>query len=120
MPPTFPLGNDTITILRAAYATDPGDNTSYWDWDNATEVVVSRCNVQPFRMAEKISFEATISRDFSRTSFRVWAPAGTDVQETDRVLFDGVEYEVFGGEGEWREFSGVPSHVQFMMRERVG
>lgn len=49
MPPVFPLGNQTITILRAEYVTNPRDNSDDLDWDNASAVVVAACNVQPFQ-----------------------------------------------------------------------
>lgn len=71
-------------------------------------------------MAEKIAFEYNLGRDFTRTAFRVWCPAGTSVRSTDRVLYDGDQYDVFGGAGKWHEFTGEESHVQFIMRLREG
>ncbi len=115
-----PLGSDTFTIIRAPLIQDPREGALYRDWDNAEETEVSEANVQPFMMAEKLNFEENRDREYARTSVRVYAPPGTLVEPTDRIRFDGDEYDVFGHAGPWRRFSGQERYVQFIARRREG
>lgn len=115
-----PLGSDIFTILRAPLLTDPVDGSQYRDWNHPTETVVKDANVQPFPMAEKLNFEDNRDREFARTALRFYAPPGTRVESTDRVRFDGEEYDVFGHDGVWRRFSGQERVVQFIGRIREG
>ena len=71
-------------------------------------------------MAEKLNFEDNRDREFARTALRVFAPPGTRVEQTDRIVFDGDTYDVFGHDGPWRRFSGQERYVQFIMRRREG
>lgn len=115
-----PLGSDTITILRAPLVVDPVDNSSYRDWDTAVSTPVYRCSVQPFPMAEKLNFEENRSREFSRTAIRIWCPPGTRFEPTDRILYMGETYDVFGHQGVWHRFRGQEHHVQIIARLREG
>jgi len=115
-----PLGSDTFTIVRAPLVTDPVDGSQYRDWDHPTQTVVTQANIQPFPMAEKLNFEDNRDREYSRTAVRVYAPPGTRVEPTDRILFDGKTYDIFGQDGPWRRFSGQERVVQFIARIREG
>lgn len=115
-----PLGSDTFTVLTAPLVVDPRDGSEYRDWDNATSVVVTNAMVQPYPMAEKLNFEENREREFSRSAKRFFAPAGTRVESTDRIIFDGDEYDVFGADGPWRGFNGTERYVQFIGRLREG
>lgn len=115
-----PLGSDTFTIIRAPLIIDPRDGAEYRDWDNATQTVVTEANVQPFPMAEKLNFEDNRDREYSRTALRFYAPPGTRVESTDRILFDGKTYDVFGHQGIWHRFNGQERFVQFIGRVREG
>lgn len=114
------LGSDDIIIKRAPLVTDTRDNTQYRDWANATETPVKNCNVQPFLLTDKLKVERNMDREFVDDTWRVWAPPGTDVLYTDRVEFRGIEYEVRGLSGEWRDLEGHTHHVNFMIRRREG
>lgn len=114
-------GRQTITILRADLIVDPVDQSEYRDWPNATEIEIEGCSVQPFPMAEKLNFEENRDREYSQTAVRVYAPAGTRVEPTDRALYLGEEYQVFGHEGQWYQLtSGAEHHVQFILRKMEG
>jgi hypothetical protein len=115
-----PLGNDTITVQRAALLTDPRDGSKYRDWDNAVETVVGNCNVQPFPLAEKLNLEENRDREFARTAIRIFAPPGTRFEVTDRIVFEDNIYDVFGHHGTWRRFSGLERYVQVIARVREG
>lgn len=118
-----PLGNDTITILKPTLITDAVDNTSYWDFSNPTEITVENCSVQPFLPADKLAYEETRERDYSRSIWVVYAPSTEDTRGIlphDRVRFLGEVYEVFGEVGAWRRFHAKPHHVQIMLQRREG
>lgn len=118
-----PLGNDTITILKPTFVTDTVDNTGYWDFSNPTEITVENCSVQPFLPSDKLQFEITSERDYSRATWRLYAPSTSDTRNIDphdRISFEGVEYEVFGRVGTWRRFSGANHHVQIILQRRTG
>lgn len=114
------LGSDTFTILRAPLLTDPRDGSQYRDWDNPLEINVYEANVQPFPIAEKLNFEFNLDREFARTAVRIYAPPGTRVEPTDKILYNGVTYEVFGHNGVWHRFSGLEHHVQIIARVKEG
>lgn len=117
------LGNDTITLKVPTEVLNTRDNSTYIDHDNTTLVVVPKCNVQPFLIAEKLQEEVTVERDYARTTWRVWAPSTPEVlalQKHDRVEFEGVEYEVYGFLGSWRRLTGANHHTQFIMELRSG
>lgn len=120
MPKRSRLGNDTFTILRAPLVEDPRDGSKRRDWDNAEEIIVKYAMVQPFRLAEKLNFEISREREFARTAIRFFAPPGTVVHSTDRVMYRGDEYEVFGHDGNWVDFTGKEDHVAFIGRRQEG
>ncbi len=118
--PTRPLGNDEFTRIRAPLVWSDTAKAYYRDWDNATETTISGCSVQPFRLAEKLNFEINKEREFSRTGLRFFAPAGTDIDADDRIIYRGREYAVFGHHGDWTDFDGTVNHVAFLARRREG
>lgn len=115
-----PLGSDTFVIQRAALIVDPVDGSEYRDWNNPTLITVINSNVQPFKMAEKLNIEDNRDREFSQTAVRVYAPASTRFEPTDRLLFDGDTYEILAHDGPWRRFDGSENHVQVIARLRTG
>lgn len=114
------LGSDSFTIIRAPLLVDPTDYSEYRDWNNPTRIVITKANIQPFPLAEKLNFEDNRDREYSRTAIRIFAPPGTDVLYTDRILFEGNEYDVFGHPGTWRRFNGQQRYIQFIARIREG
>jgi len=116
------LGTDSIIILNAELITNPRDNSLYRDWENATSVTVPHCNVQAFPLAEKLQFEFNLDREFTRSGFRVYAPANTAVFRTSRVRWRDEEYDVHGEPGPWHALN-PPSrldHVAFIIRLIAG
>ncbi len=113
------LGSDSFYVVRAVLVVDSVDNSSYEDWDNATQTLVSGANFQPFliNMADR---EFNKDRRFSESFYRVYAPPGTDVRYTDKILFNGKMHEISGEPNNWRKFSGDLHHVAFLVRLRQG
>lgn len=115
-----PLGRETVTIIRAPLVTSSRDNSESRDWANATETDIHNCNVQSFIMSEKLEAEFTRERESIRELIKVWAPAGADVQYTDRFRWRGNEYEVHGRIGVWDHIMGPENHRDFLGRRRLG
>jgi hypothetical protein len=91
------------------------------DWSAATSTPISGCNVQSFILSEKLLHEINAEREFDEYTLRVWAPPGVDVVYTDRVLIDGIEYDVLAWTGQWKRLAdGSLHHQDFMCRRRNG
>lgn len=120
MPPVRPLGRATLTLLRAPLVTNPRTNAQTRDWTNAEEIIVEQCSVQPFRVAERLSMELNTSREFARSTYRVYAPAGTEIEPSDRAVYRGDTYELFGFGDEWQDLDEIPHHVAFVIRRMEG
>lgn len=114
------LGNETVTIIRAPLKTDPRDNSKWRDWGDATEVVITRCMVQPFPLAEKLNYEEGRDREFARSAVRMYLPPGSDVVSTDRIEWNNREYQVLGHPGIWSRFNGDAHHVAIIAQIREG
>jgi hypothetical protein len=108
-----PYWRDSITRVRAPLVTDEyGTPTSERDWANATETVIEGCGVYP--VAGK---EVTEAREAIVTRYKVFAPGGTDLLASDRIIFDGKTYEVDGDVTDWTMGS---EHVEALLRRVEG
>lgn len=114
MRPRRRLGVDTITVLHAPLA-DDGHNNMLPDWAHATSTIVRNCSADP-----GASLEYLLNRDTSLIAWTVFAPAGTAVEATDRVKFNGVTYEVWGEPLRWNSASGHLDHVVIMLQKWGG
>lgn len=122
---TIPLGDETVEIWRPATLTDPDGSRRRplkLDTANATLIAsIDSCSVQPFLMAEKLQVEYSLEREYSQTSWRIFAPTTTVVIEpTDWVKWRGEIYEVFGFPGVWRDSFPDLDHTEIIMRKRRG
>lgn len=118
--PTRKLGSDSFIRRRADLVWNDDAKAYFRDWDNAVDTVIEDCSIQAFRLAEKLNYEINKEREFSRTGLRIFAPAGTDIDANDRIVFDGREYAVFGHSSDWKDFLGKVNHVAFLARRREG
>ncbi|MFF1820391.1 hypothetical protein ACFVWG_24005 [Kribbella sp. NPDC058245] len=103
------LGPHTITVVRPGTKPAEYGNTTQPDWANPTATTVAGCSVQPIPAPAY-----TVDQDSSQTRWSVWAPGGTDVQATDRVLWNGDTYDVDGAPQRWH--FGRLSHVVINLR----
>lgn len=117
-----PLGNDSYTIVRAPLVADARDGTLYRDWANATEILVNGAKVNPFQLAEKLQFEITAEREYSRTGMKFFGPPDevSLPEATDRILYKEKVYTVFGQPVMWTDFEGNDDHVEFVGQLREG
>lgn len=118
----IPLGNDTFTVLRASLVVDARDGGETRDWANASQIVVSNAKVNPFQLAEKLNWEINAEREYARTGLKFFAPpsSGFEVLHTDRILYNGEIYEVFGHPQVWTDFEGNPDHWEFVAQLKEG
>lgn len=111
----------TITLLRAPLVKDPRSGQFVRDWKNPAQYVIPGCSVQAFPLAEKLNYEVLENREFARSSVRVYAPPESVVPEpTDRFLYRGREYELFGYTAEWLDLEEELDHIAFVGRIREG
>lgn len=107
----IPLATQTVTVRRAGTASDHGNTIA--DWSAATEHTINGCSVQPAG-----GVEDPINRDSVTTLWHVYAPAGADVQDTDRIVVYGELYEVDGPVRRWA--TGLLDHVEFDLKAVTG
>jgi hypothetical protein len=115
------LGADTAVILRAPLDDDPPDRygSHSRDWPSAAPVTVTGVSVQPISAAAG-SVESTVDREWASTHLVMYAPAGTDVQATDRVVWRGETFEVDGPPKVWIDDVGVTDHVEVSLKMMTG
>lgn len=110
------LGNQQITVLRAAQSTNPYSKTQELDWTvTPTSTVVTGCEVQP-----GTTLEYLLQRDEVLVAWTLFAPYGTDVTEYDRVLFNGGTYTVYGHPASWSSPSGRMNFVEIILQDWRG
>lgn len=81
---------DTVTVLRAP--TEKKNGMKYLVWDNATSRAVKRVLVTPQTTTRE--FGDRIVQLSDRKTLR--ADYDADIQSGDRVIFEGITYEVEG------------------------
>ncbi len=115
------VGNETVTLKRAPLVKDPRSGSLTRDWANPQSFILTGCSVQPFPLAEKLNVEIMDNREFSRSSVRVYAPAeSVSPEPTDRFVYRGREYELFGFTSELVDLEGKLDHIAFIGRIREG
>ena len=101
MLPSF--AKQTITRIRPGVKTSRGSTIP--DWDNVDSLVIGGCSVQP----------GTTDLD----GLTCYLPEGADVQEGDRIEYDGNVYTIDGSPRRWQGAFNL-SHVQINLRRWKG
>lgn len=99
----FPHG-ETVTRRRGAPVTDPysGEETGV-DWSTPTDVDIAGCAVA----IGSTDDPTMVARDAVVSDFTVYAPPGTAVLPSDRLVIRSLVCEVVGRPFEWRSpFTG--------------
>lgn len=81
---------DSVTVSRASLTALRGATER--DWAHSTEHEVGGCSLQPTATATDLSQP----RAATSVDAVLFAPAGSDIEEGDRVEFDGSTYSVMG------------------------
>lgn len=102
--------NKLVEIWRAPLIEDAYGSKR--DWPNAVRVASVPGSVQPYQDSEQ-----AIDRETTKTLQRVYLrPLGMDIESTDRVLVDGLWYEVDGVPRDWSEFRQKTRHLRLIIR----
>jgi hypothetical protein len=109
------LGDQTVTVRRAPTIADSHNDTARRDWAHAVSHDVENCY---FELGA--SEEVLVGRDAVKIAATVFAPAGTDVLATDRIVYEGIEYAVDGQPMVRRSFSRRLDHLEVVLKEWTG
>jgi hypothetical protein len=106
----MPSRQTTITRVRAPLVADEyGTEDAKRDWDDAEELDIPRCIMQPVAGTEIADGREAVS-----IRYRLFAPMPQALVATDRVEWDGLSYEVDG------EPLSYPKHTEAMLKRVTG
>ena len=88
MLPTF--CNDTVIRIRPSLKESRG--SQIFDWDNASELTISGCSMQPATTSLSTDGRVLGIQD----EWTLFAPSGADIQAGDRIMYNGLSYIVQG------------------------
>lgn len=111
MIPSF--ARQSVTRIRPGVKTVRGSDIP--DWENATSLVISGCSVQP--AATEMSQDGRVLGILD--GMTAYLPPGADVQEGDRIVYDGETYVLDGAPRVWEAAFNL-SHVQIRLRRWSG
>lgn len=104
----------SVTRIRPGTKTVRGSEVP--DWDDVTTAPITGCSVQPST--------TSLSQDGRvlgiAESFTMYMPPDADVQEGDRILFEGKQYTVIGMPRPWVSPTGALSNKQVTLERWDG
>ena len=112
MLPSF--ANQTVTRIRPGVKTQRGSQIP--DWENATELVITGCSVQP--AGTSLSQDGRVLG--VSDGYTVYLPPGADVKAGDRIVYDGDTYEIDGDPRKWKSVTGRLDHVMISIERWRG
>lgn len=112
-------GHEVITRLRAPDVTGPDGATIPGSWSTVAEIALGKLNylgeLQPLSSTEDV-----VGKQRTESTHKAFLPGGADVLPTDRLRFQGVDYQV-EGEPERFRIRGIEHHLEvFCFRVRGG
>ena len=95
------IANSTVLRLRGTKSQDSW-NDSATDWSSPGTLIVGNCSVQPLP-----GDELTLGREsvVSRWTF-LSGQAGADIRSSDRIRYDGVDYDIDGSVQKFTDTTG--------------
>lgn len=111
MIPSF--ARQTVTRLRPATRTVRGSEIR--DWSDPDRLEIRNCSVQPG--TTELSQDGRVLGIMD--GLTCYMPFGSDVQEGDRIEYEGKVYEINGAPKAWHGV-GNTSHVQCILRRWTG
>ena len=85
------------------------------DWENTSTLQISGCSVQP--AATDMAQDGRVLGILD--GMTAYLPPGSDVQEGDRIIYDGETYAVDGSPRVWHAAYNL-SHIQIRLRRWDG
>lgn len=98
---------DTVIRLRAVPTIDRYGDQVPGDWTTADQLPIAGCRVQPAAGPEVV-----VDRDEITRRWFLWAPANADVLATDRIRWQGADYEIQGEVRRWPSPTGNLAHIE--------
>lgn len=108
------FANDTIVRIRPGVKTLRGSSVP--DWENSSSLTITHCSVQP--ASTSLSQDGRVLGIMD--GMTCYCPFGADVQEGDRIQFDGETYVINGAPRKWRSPTGSRSNVQLNLERWSG
>ena len=109
---TVNTGGQTIVIVRRVESgRDSHGNPVY----AVTRTPVGGCSVQPLTSNEQLAAGAQV-----HGRWRLFAPAGLNLDGIDAIEANGRTYEIDGEAQEWPDLEGRADHVETFLRRVTG
>ncbi len=108
------LGGDLVTRLRAPDVAGPDGATIPGNWSTVTEPQLLKVDYPGSSFQPMSSDESIVAQQRTRSTHRAFLPAGADVLVTDRLRFDGLDYQVDGQPERWR-INGIEHHLEVLV-----
>jgi hypothetical protein len=106
------LGTQTVTRKRAGATTD-GYGNEVPDWGTTDDLPIAGCSVQPGGGSEFYD-----DRTATTIMWTVFSPVA-DVVDTDRIAYNGTDYEIDGAIGDWRVGTRL-DHLEIRLKKVGG
>jgi hypothetical protein len=105
-------GGQSITLVRRVESgRDAHGNPVY----TQTRSTVGGCSVQPLTSSEQLAGNVQV-----QGRWRLFAPAGLDLDGIDAIESGGLTFEVDGEAQEWPDLAGRRDHVEVFLRRVTG
>lgn len=105
---------DTVERLRPGTKTARGSEIA--DWSNPEVVEITGCSMQP--AGTELSQDGRVQG--ITDGYTCYLPPGSDVQEGDRIRYDGKTYTINGSPRIWKSPSGRLNHIQLELERWDG
>lgn len=109
------IGADTVTVQRAPLSAADRYGKQFRDWSALVAHTVAGVSVQPISAAE-----AVVDREYAAAHMVMYAPAGSDIIATDRVVWRGTTFEVDGPSQRWVDDAGNADHDVVTLKLMTG
>lgn len=106
--------SQSITRVRPGTTTSRG--STIYDWTNTQTVVISGCSVQP--ASTGLSQDGRVLG--ISEGLTIYLPPGSDVQEGDRIIYEGKIYTITGMPKSWQSPTGLVSNMQINVERWKG
>jgi hypothetical protein len=101
----FAWMKDTITRIRPSTKVSRGSQIP--DWENATELTIGSCSMQPASTSLNTDGRVLGVSD----GYTLYAPMNADIKAGDRIVYNGEPYTINGEPRPWQSPFGEVEHL---------
>lgn len=102
-----------IMVSRAPYIEERGSRIR--DWNNASTFVIAGCSVQPADTSGDNK-----DREQTEISATLYAGPYADIEQGDRIIYNGVIYDIIGEPYLWESPTGKLNYIGAKLKEWNG